>query len=177
MSTATVRDQFLDYDLIRSGRFSANEIALLQIIITFSKHCEMKQEYLAKAMNKSIPTVRRTIKSLINKGIINRSYTVFKRCVLKVIDLKDQKKLMSAAGIIKQVLKVTKRSIKSTDRSPVSELNRSPVSEPTRNETLRNKTNKIELNFSKLAKPMTEKEYANERNRQLAAFSALFNLK
>lgn len=145
---ATVRSQFLDYNLIRSGRFNANELALLNVIVTFSDRCEMNQTYLAKAINKSIPTIRRTIKSLLQKGIITRTYTLFKRCLIRVVSLDEQKKLLSMTGMIKQALKIaknkTKNVIKSSYRSSVNVLNRSSVIEPTRNETKEKKQIKID---------------------------------
>lgn len=148
---ATVRSQFLDYNLIRSGRFNANELAFLNILVSFSERCEMTQAYLSKAMNKSIPTIRRTIKSLIQKGIVTRTYTLFKRCVIKIVSLEEQKKLLSMAGMIKQAFKIakkkTKNLIKSSYRSQVNELNRSSVIEPTRNETQEIKQLKIDINL------------------------------
>ena len=131
----TDRAQFLHYDLIRSGRFTSNELALLNIINSYSQRCELKQEELAKMVTKSVATVRRTINSLISKGIIDRTYTVFKRCVLRIRTLDQQKELMTLGGILKQVLNRRKKSMKSSDRSPMSEVNRSPMSEPTRSKT------------------------------------------
>lgn len=174
-SNSTKRSQFLDYNLIRSGRFNSNELALLNVIITFSDRCEMSQGYLAKAINKSIPTIRRTINGLIKKGIVTRSYTVFKRCVIRIVSLDVQKSLMTISGILKQAIKSAKKHgknlIKSNYRSPVSELNRSPMIEPTRSKT-------EEIKHIKIDKKLELKPKAIDLNRTkeeaLARFKAIY---
>lgn len=178
--SATIRDQYLHYDLIRSGRFNSNELAMLQVIATYSQRCELKQSELARIMNKSIATIRRTMNSLISKGIIVRTYTVFKRCVLKIKSLKEQKELMTGLGIIKLIQKRTKSLMKSNDRSRMNELNRSPMSEPTRSKT-QEENFKANLNiFSETSQKiqgwLNEREFAQRKNEQLAAFKAQFNL-
>lgn len=145
----TKRIQFLDYDLVRSGRFSANELALLNIIQSFSERCEMNQGYLAKAMNKSTRTIQRTINSLVAKGMIRRTYTTFKRCVLVIVTLDVQKHLKTASGMMKQALKAvkkkTKNLMKSTDMTSMSDLIMTSMSQPTRTETQEIKLLKPEI--------------------------------
>lgn len=174
--SSTVRSQFLDYNLIRSGRFTPVEHALLNVIVTFSERCEMNQTYLAKAINRSVRTVQRSIDSLIKKGIIDRSYTLFKRCVIRVKTLKQQAELMTAGGILKQLLKKRKKRVIPHDMTPVSEVITTPVSQPTRSETPRNKTIKSELNFQQKdmgpGRNRSDEWFVSEKSRQLAAYLA-----
>jgi DNA-binding Lrp family transcriptional regulator len=99
---------FIDDHILKSGRFDANEIAVLAIISSYSNCCTITQSELAKMINKSVPTVKRTIKSLIEKGVITKEYTLFKKCILKLVSLQEQAKLMTPSGIINQVIKVIK---------------------------------------------------------------------
>jgi cytidine deaminase len=102
-------------------------------------------------INKSVPTVKRTIKSLIEKGVITKTYTLFKKCILKLVSLQEQAKLMTPSGIINQVIKVIKN--KKFEKKPFNE----------------NKT----FNFSDLLpsmpKPKTNFELQKERFKQLYA--------
>jgi DNA-binding MarR family transcriptional regulator len=172
MSNATIRSQFIDYNLIRSGRLSPTEAALLQIIGSFSEYCASRQADIAKMMNRSTATVKRATTGLLEKGYITKTYTLFKRCVLKVVPLEKQKALLGPNGALRQIFKLARLKRKRPDSSPVSQLNSSPVSQSTRKETAENKTKKIELNFSENREMpkgrMTDKEFMNEKMRQLA---------
>jgi DNA-binding MarR family transcriptional regulator len=84
---------FIDDNLLKSGRFDANEIAVLAIISSYSNCCTITQSELAKMINKSVPTVKRTIKSLVEKGVITKTYTLFKRCVLRIVPAHEQIRL------------------------------------------------------------------------------------
>lgn len=179
MSQPTSRVQFIHYNLLRSGRLSANEIAMLSVIQSYSQRCELKQIDIARSLNKSISTVRRTMNSLITKGLIVRTYTVFKRCVLRLASLKEQELLMTSWGVVKQALKAAKNLMKSSDRSPMSELNRSPMNEPTRSNNLRNKTEKSDLNFndrSSESERERQRRIENERQRQLFEFKKKYGV-
>lgn len=176
----TQRTNLLNYDLMRSNRFNRNERALLSILVTYSQHCSVSQGQLADWLCCSISTVQRTIRSLIAKGMIRKTYTLFKRCVLKLVSLDAQRELMSAGGIIKQVFKSATRQRKKYDRSQLPQPDLSPKTEPTRKETQEIKLGKSELFFGQkmpnAGRRMNEREFSNARSAQLAAFAEKFGL-
>lgn len=181
MISASSRSQFLDFNLTRSGFLTPVEHALLNVIMSFSDHCQMNQAYLAKAINRSVRTVQRTIRSLIEKGMIDRTYTVFKRCFIRIRSLKAQAELMTASGIIKQALKVKNSRMKSSHTTKVSRLYLPSMSEPTRSKTQEIKTGRNFLNLTnempKSERRMSEGEFNNTRSQQLLAFAERFGLK
>ena len=175
--SATVRSQFLDYDLVRSNRLNPIEQRLLQIIVSYSDRCTDRQQDIAKMMCRSVATVKRATNSLIEKGFIEKRYTTFKRCVLRVVALSKQKELMSGFGSFRQIFKRARLRKKASDSSSVNHLDSSSVSRPTRSETTRNKTSEIDLNFlSKTMGPMNNDQFISERNRQLNQFKAMHGI-
>jgi DNA-binding MarR family transcriptional regulator len=178
---ATKRNQFVNYQLIRSNRFTPNERAVIQIIESYSDRCELKHSDIATMLNRSVSTVQRAIRGLIEKGMIVRTYTVFKRCVLRLKSLAEQKELLSFAGLIKQIARTKKTRMKSSDLSSMTELDRSSVTEPTRSKTLEIKQeSKFQFLGQKMPnaeRRMSEREFGNERNRQMMAFAEKFGLK
>jgi hypothetical protein len=128
-------------------------------------------------MCRSVATVKRATNSLIEKGFIEKRYTTFKRCVLRVVALSKQKELMSGFGSFRQIFKRARLRKKASDSSSVNHLDSSSVSRPTRSETTRNKTSEIDLNFlSKTMGPMNNDQFISERNRQLNQFKAMHGI-
>lgn len=175
--SATIRAQYLDYDLIRSNRLNPIEQRLLQIIVSYSERCSLRQSDLAAMMCRSVATVKRATKSLVEKGFIDKKYTTFKRCVLRVVTMAKQKELMSGFGSLRQIFKRARLRKKVPDSSSVNHLDSSPMSRPTRSETTRNKTSEIDLNFlSKSMGRMSKDQLISEKNRQLNEFRLLNGL-
>jgi predicted transcriptional regulator len=101
---------YLIGEIIRSGRLNALELGLLNVISSYSESCRMTHAALAKSINRSVATVKRLIKSLIDKGIITKAYTYFKRCVLKIISPEKQRELLTCAGVVKQAMRVVNKA-------------------------------------------------------------------
>ena len=103
---SNTRTNYIDFKLLRSGRFTPNEVAVLTIIFSYSEYSKLTYAEIGKMLNRSATTIKRTVKSLVEKGIITKTYTLFKKCVLKIVSLQEQAKLLTASGIVQQVLKV-----------------------------------------------------------------------
>lgn len=156
-ANAVSRSQFLDFKLMREGKFSCVEQALLARIADFSQgiYSTVQREHtlawLAKVLNKSTSTVRRAINSLVSKGILTKRYGVFKTLILKIIPLAQQEQLRGAGMIKKAVSLIHKRlklKRKSPERSSMNDLDKLSVNEPIKNERSKEININIEKNFS-----------------------------
>lgn len=178
-SKATDRTQFVSYDLLRSGKINCVESAVINYINSFSKECRVKLSEIARGIQKSVRTVQRAINSLLKKGLINRTYTTFKRCVLSLMNLEIQTKVAKdGLAIVKNIFnwssKNKKNSTKSSDVTSVSDHDVTSVSHPTRNETLKNKTKNI-VKFNSILDPKNEKKRVDAIMDQLAKYKAYQN--
>jgi DNA-binding MarR family transcriptional regulator len=179
---ATERENQLCYALIRSGQFNCVELSILQYINSYSQVCTDSLEQIARGIGKSIATVKRGLKLLIAKGIVRRTYGVFKKLILRLIPLDEQKKLLGG-GMIRSVFKNIKKAARkarkklmiSTDSSSMSRLNSSSVSYSIREK-------QQEKNFLDPIKNLGEKvslkpaflDLAKHRDEQLARFKAAY---
>ena len=142
------RRQSLDFTLIRSGQFNANELAVLTYVWSFSEYCAPKTlGDIARAIHKSDRTVRRAIDMLVTKGILTKTYRCFKKVTLRIVDLSHQKALRGAGMIKKVVLNSRKLLNKRSHRSSMSESIRSSTTEPIQNKDPENKRSSEPFNF------------------------------
>lgn len=132
----TVRTQYVSYKFLQNIILSPTEHALINMIMIRPNYCLENLDTIGKAMSRSARTVQRTIEKLIQKGIIEKHYTTFKRIVLKIKSLADQDKI-AKNGIISQVFKFCafkkrRKQLNNNavyDATPVSGLDATPVSE------------------------------------------------
>ena len=140
--------QCLDFNLIRSGQLNRNEIAVLAYINTFSEFCAPPSLLvMAKAMQTSERTLRRTIDALCLKGLIVKTYRCFKRLRLQLVSLENQRKLLGSGMMFRVVRNVLKSRRKSSDRPNLTDLIRPPMTEPMQNKDSENKTSSEICNF------------------------------
>ena len=138
--------QSISYQIARSGQLSANELAVLHIISTYSEYCcPRRVADIGVMIKKSERTVRRALYGLIAKGLVKRTYTVFKRLVLRIVSHDIQRGLFGQNLVEKIVGKSVKRHKYSYDRSKTTEVVRSTVAEPIKSKTEREKHIGIEL--------------------------------
>lgn len=162
------RTQYLSYKLLDLPLLSPTERALLQIIHIRPEYCLENLASLGRSINRSARTVQRAITTLIQKGIITKKYTTFKRIILKIVPLEDQEKIASG-GVISQVFKFckfAKSKIKRPDTTLMSGIDTTSVSEPI------NKSNKIKSIPNAILKNLDfgHKNIENEKKRQLEAY-------
>ena len=98
------RTQYLHYMLPEAGILTSNEVHLLEIVKSRPQYYLENLSTLAASMNKSRRTVQYIINKLVMKGFLKKKYTTFKRMILTITSMEEQKKLMSG-GMIAQVFK------------------------------------------------------------------------
>jgi len=135
----TERTNQVCFNLVRSGQFSTVELSIIQYINSYSQVCTDSLEQIAKGIGKSIATVKRGLKLLIAKGMVRRGYGVFKKLILRLAPLDEQKKLLGGGmiqSVFKNIRKAARKARKklmiSTDSSPMIRLDSSPMSHSTR---------------------------------------------
>jgi hypothetical protein len=182
----TTRVQYLDFNLIRSGFIKRSEHAILSYISSFSNRCCSKLDDIAIGTGYSRRTVQYAINKLVQKGLLKKSYTTFKRCVLQIVDLSVQKTLNSGSQILKSVFRFAKRIKKSSTKSSDVQNTTCPDvqthTQPTRLETLRNKTENKEKNFSwntfnTFKIHLSAQEINERKNKQLEAYKNYIQIK
>lgn len=189
------RTQYLSYKLMESSILSCQERALLQVICNRPNFCLENLDNLARTINKSSRTVQRLIKSLVEKGIIIKKYTNYKRVILTLVSIEDQDKIATGEGLMNQAFKLAKLKKKHPDTTPMSYdaadntdaavFHTTPMSGPDTTPMScsinnRNKLNSIkgsDLNFFGLVETKKQKEQRieQERQRQLALAMKLLN--
>lgn len=174
---STQRTQVISYELVRSGKLTTVENALINYIGTFSQECRFKLSDIARGMQKSTRTVQRAINGLLKKGLINRRYTLFKRCVLSLASLEIQIKFAkNGLSMIKSILNFSKKNFKnkknptkSSDVTSMSDHDVTSMSCSTREKTLKNKTKNI-VKFSSIFEQKNEKKRVDYVMSQLAKY-------
>ena len=162
------RTQYLSYKLLAMPLLSPTERAVLQVIHCRPEYCLENLATLGHSINRSARTVQRAITTLIQKGIITRKYTAFKRMVLRLVSLEDQDKIASG-GLISQLFKFckfTKSKKKVHDTTSVSSPDTTSVSESIKRS---NKRTSI-LNTSLKKFNFEGKNLEKEKQRQIEAY-------
>lgn len=163
-----MRSQYLSYKLLDTSLLNPVERSLLQVITVRPEYCLENLATIAASINRSIRTVQRAIDTLLQKGIITKKYTTFKRMILRVVSIEDQDKLASG-GLITQVLKFckfAKSKKKRPDMTLVSGIDTTSVSESIKSS---NKENSI-LNTLLKKNDFKGKNLEEEKKSQLEAY-------
>ena len=169
------RTQYLSYNLLAKAYFSPNERALLQIISIRPQYCLENLNQLGIELGRSARTVQRVIERLIQKGVIQKRYTVFKRMVLTIVPMDVQDKI-AKTGIVSQVLKFckfAKYKKKRHDTTSVSGIDTTSLSGSIKSS---NKENSI-LIASLKKFDFRPKDLEAEKKRQLKAYYEMINAK
>lgn len=142
----TTPRQSICYQLTRSGQFSPVELAVLQYVSSYSDYCiPPRVSIIGRAIQRSDKTVRRAINRLVQKGILIKKYTVFKRLFLVIVDHATQKSKLGGE-LVKQVLsKYLKPKKYSYDRSKMTVVSRSSMSEPIKRNKEKEKNPEFDL--------------------------------
>lgn len=94
----TDRTQAVEHILARfPGIFTPTEKSVLLHVVSYSQYCSDSHATIGLGMRRSAITARRAIKSLVEKGILKKSYTKSKHTKLTLISLDEQKKLRSGS--------------------------------------------------------------------------------
>jgi hypothetical protein len=81
--------KMLCYEFIRSGQTTVREFLVLNIINSFSGESHLKLAQYAEIAKCSVRTMKRTIKSLAQKGLISIRYGLYKSLHIGVNNLKN----------------------------------------------------------------------------------------
>lgn len=100
----SARSQYLNYTYLLSMPLSPLERALLQVVHTRPQYCLENLSELGRLLQRSARTVQRAITTLTQKGILKKTYTMFKRIKLVLVTLDEQEKI-AKAGPIAQALR------------------------------------------------------------------------
>jgi DNA-binding Lrp family transcriptional regulator len=110
------------------------ERSLLQVVSTRPQYCLENLNELGRLLQRSARTVQRAITTLTQKGILKKTYTMFKRIKLVLATLDEQDKI-AKGGPIAQALRYCnfmkskkKKSDAVYDTTPVSGIYTTPVS-------------------------------------------------
>lgn len=95
-----MRSQYISHELIINGLLSSLDISVLAYINTRPQYCLENLETIAKAIHRSKRTIQRSLERLVGKGIIKRRYTTFKRLVLTIVSLDEQKEITKTGGVL-----------------------------------------------------------------------------
>jgi hypothetical protein len=149
------------------------ERSLLQVIHTRPQYCLENLEELGRLIQRSARTVQRAITTLVQKGILQKTYTMFKRIKLVLASLEEQSKI-AKSGPVAQALKYCnflkykkKKSDTVDDTTSVSGIYTTSMSGPI------NTSNKIKSIINTDLKLMnkTPKNLELEKQRQLLAMA------
>ena len=156
------RTQYLNYNYIITMPLNPVERALLQVIHTRPQYCLENLEELGRLIQRSARTVQRAITTLVQKGILQKSYTMFKRIKLVLATMEEQVKI-AKSGPIAQALRFCnfkksqrKKSNAVDDTTSVSGIYTTPVSGPINISNKIKSISKSELNFEE--KRLAEKK-------------------
>jgi hypothetical protein len=112
------------------------ERSLLQVVSTRPQYCLENLNELGRLLQRSARTVQRAITTLTQKGILKKTYTMFKRIKLVLATLNEQDKI-AKSGPIAQALRYCnfmkskkKKSDAVYDTTSVSGIYTTPVSHP-----------------------------------------------
>lgn len=118
------RSQYLSYNFLQKIPLSPVEHALLNIIKIRPNYCLETLKYLGECISRSARTVQRAIKTLIEKGVLNKKYTNGKKMILTIATLETQENI-AKNGILNRVLKFCafqrKRNKAKRDKNVVSD--------------------------------------------------------
>jgi DNA-binding MarR family transcriptional regulator len=132
MANEKPRNTYVHYPLIRSGQLNLQELGLLTLITSHSGYCLQTAGTLGRQMQRSERTVRRIINSLVQKGVITKKYTTFKRMILKIVDKASQIAMAGTNNVTSMLSNLLK---KRHDRTSVSIPDRTTMSQPTLKKT------------------------------------------
>lgn len=162
------RTQYLSYKLLDMPLLSPTERALLQIIHIRPEYCLENLAAIGRSINRSARTVQRAITTLMQKGIITRKYTTFKRLILRIVSIDEQDKIASG-GVISQVFKFCKFAKSKKKRHDTTSVSGSNTTSVSGSINISNKIKSIP-NTSLKKFDFKPKDLESEKKRQLEAF-------
>lgn len=171
------RTQYINHEAFQKMYLSPIEASLMLHINSRPNYCLENLSTLAYAMKRSIRTVQRAIQGLLQKGLIKRKYTNYKRLILTLVSMDEQKEVVSK-GAFHQIMKFcnfAKSKKKSSHTTLVSGLDTTSVSESI---NISNKKKSILNTGLKIMKKglKSDFELALEKQRQLAAYKVQLGL-
>jgi len=163
MSAAHTRTQYLNYNYIISMPLNPVERSLLQVIHTRPQYCLENLEELGRLIQRSARTVQRAITTLVQKGILKKTYTLFKRIKLVLASMEEQLKI-AKSGPIAQALRFCnfkksqrKKSDAVDDTTSVSGIYTTPMSGPISSSNKEKSIPRTFKNFDEIKKEMLMK--------------------
>jgi predicted DNA-binding transcriptional regulator len=164
------------FKLIQEAEFlTPIDRAVFGFITSYTKGCFRHQEVIARKLSISVRTLQRSITRLLKRGLLVRTYGVFKRVTYVAVSVARQLEILKnpATTLLKNLLnkskKRRKKPVNSSDLSPVSDLNTTPVSEPTKEIKKEEIQIKKDKNFFEQfsQKPLVQ-DFASKRNQAVS---------
>lgn len=142
--------QAINFEAIRKANLNPYERAVILHVLSFSKYCLYKRlSIMAKELHMCERTLRYSINGLVEKGMLQKTYTYYKRVVLKLNTLQQQ-----AAAVGTNFIKTAANKLKKQqwltslrhDRHEKHSPDRHDSTESTKNKDLKNKKDAFNLN-------------------------------
>lgn len=174
----TDKRQLLCFQLKRVRGFSPMEWRVLEYIASYSSYCVDQIDKMAYAMGRSRSCIERTLRSLELKGLIIKKYGVYKRLIIRVVDLKKQIDLFNSLKegmnmglqMLKKIVEKKRKFRRGGYTSPVT-YSKLEEKQKIQESNFENEKSRIPFELRLMTQSIkTDEELARERDRQIMAF-------
>lgn len=131
-----MRSQYISYDLSRSSYITPIERSMLQYIASYSNvMCGITVKQIGEHIGRSESAVKRVLRSLSAKGLIDRKYSWYKKLVVKLASIEEQNRIAGlkavkrAVQVVENISKKYYRSFSNSDRSKMNYPNKNETKE------------------------------------------------